>query len=216
MLPTRSEIASAVEVVDYWRLLHADPMYEVAGVVESAIHLARAERSIAAADVSRRLKRLVTIVGKLDRFPSADVTGLHDIGGVRAVLPSISDLRAVAEVLKTRLDLTRPRDYIAHPPESGYRAVHLVAREAGVRIEIQLRTALQDSWANLVEQIGADTGIELKFGHGPKEIHDRLRDVAIVFAHLDSGAAAGDTMTEEMSAAFQRVDAFLSQTRNED
>lgn len=204
----------AVSVVDYWRLLHAEPMYRVAGAVEEAIGELAIEGKPVPIEVSRRLKRIVTMINKLDRFPSGDVTGLHDIAGVRAVLPTIADVREVAAILADRLILVRPRDYIAEPRDSGYRALHLVAREAGLRVEIQLRTALQDTWANLVEQLGTSEGVELKFGLGPAELHDRLRDIATVFADLDSGIPFDSTMTKEMEANFERANALLAAISN--
>lgn len=149
-------------------------MYRVAGAVEEAIGELATEGTPVPIEVSRRLKRIVTMINKLDRFPSGDVTGLHDIAGVRAVLPTIADVREVASILEDRLILIRPRDYIAEPRDSGYRALHLVAREADLRVEIQLRTALQDTWANLVEQLGASEGVELEVALDEKEAETGL------------------------------------------
>jgi hypothetical protein len=66
-------------------------------------------------------------------------------------------------------------DYIANPKPDGYRSLHLMfnfrdKRNAGLhdgrRIELQLRTRLQHSWATAVEGVGMFRGEDLKGGQG--------------------------------------------------
>lgn len=65
---------------------------------------------------------------------------MQDIGGCRAVLASIDEVRRV----EARLRKSRPpvgySDYVTTPRSSGYRGVHLVVVYDGRRIEVQLRT----------------------------------------------------------------------------
>jgi Region found in RelA / SpoT proteins len=66
-------------------------------------------------------------------------------------------------------------DYIARPKPDGYRSHHLMfnfrdRRNAGIhdgrRIEVQLRTRLQHSWATAVEAVGLFRGEDLKGNQG--------------------------------------------------
>jgi Region found in RelA / SpoT proteins len=84
-------------------------------------------------------------------------------------------LRREYESSPLRHTLTRVRDYIDDPKDDGYRSVHLMYRFSGkgtslpwnkLRIEIQMRTALQHAWATSVETVDAFTGEDLKFGSG--------------------------------------------------
>jgi ppGpp synthetase/RelA/SpoT-type nucleotidyltranferase len=49
-------------------------------------------------------------------------------------------------------------------PSFGYRAVHVIALQDGYRVEIQVRTYLQDLWAQVIERLadawGAASGTE--------------------------------------------------------
>ena len=131
-------------------------------------------------DLSRRLKRLPTIEDKLRRLPSMDLSSMQDIGGCRAVLSTQEEVQRVVDrfVANSRKRNGQPdkiRDYVVRPQDSGYRAVHIYTRYHGRRIEVQLRTGDQDSWAKIVEALTSNTGIDFKNGDGPDEVHDLLR-----------------------------------------
>lgn len=76
-----------------------------------------------------------------------------------------------------RAELVREYDYITHPKEDGYRCVHLVykyrssakrhLRYNGLRIEVQLRSQLQQTWATAVETVGTFIRHALKSSQGP-------------------------------------------------
>ncbi len=108
--------------------------------------------------VSQRLERLTRIVRKLSRIEGMNLARLEDIGGCRAVLPTAADLERVKGRLVDRWSrpeattrIVRQRPYTVTPQVMGYRAHHIIVERAGRRIEIQLRTAGQQEWANAVE-----------------------------------------------------------------
>lgn len=51
-------------------------------------------------DVTQRLKKRDTIIDKLERFPKMDLTQMHDIGGVRARLPTLECVQATSRRLR--------------------------------------------------------------------------------------------------------------------
>ena len=64
-------------------------------------------------------------------------------------------------------------------PSAGYRALHGILRETGCPFEIQIRTGLQDKWANLSESL-ADHHRDhsIKYGQGPENIRRFLSDLS--------------------------------------
>jgi len=81
-------------------------------------------------EVSQRLKRVPTILDKLRREPGMALSWMQDIGGCRAVLDSIEEIRRV-ERRYTRTGarrVVRIADYVTKPKATGYRG--LAARRA--------------------------------------------------------------------------------------
>jgi hypothetical protein len=58
-------------------------------------------------------------------------------------------------------------------PTHGYRAVHVIVFPEGIPVEIQVRTELQNHWAQLVEGLGDRWGRAIRYG-GPPEFPDRI------------------------------------------
>jgi ppGpp synthetase/RelA/SpoT-type nucleotidyltranferase len=111
--------------------------------------------------------------------------------------------------LKKSWNIRRTRDYIARPKPSGYRALHHIVRRDDRMIEVQLRTVLQDAWANQVEEDGHDVNIGFKFGHGPPEIHGYYRTVAEAFAFVDRGEALPSRLVEDLNVRYARIQGVL-------
>jgi len=174
-------IREAIDVIDWWRGEHAKPLSRVAANLR--YYVSKEGDPI----VAQRLKRGPTIAGKLVRERSMKLSRMADIGGVRAVLPDQAAAYRVASRLRRNWTITRTRDYVAEPKADGYRALHLISRNRGRLIEIQLRTPLQDSWANTVEGFSRTGFPDLKFGEGPPVLRDFLLDTAEILSHVDIG-----------------------------
>ena len=54
------------------------------------------------------------------------LSSMQDVGGCRAVLASIAEVRRIQRRLSKNRPPLRVSDYIAEPRESGYRGVHVV------------------------------------------------------------------------------------------
>ena len=83
----------------WWRGLHARPLSSVAANLR--YHVDQADgRVLGRIEVTQRLKRLSTLIGKLER-EKGRVTQMHDIGGVRALLPAEARLHEQDERFTT-------------------------------------------------------------------------------------------------------------------
>ena len=85
--------------------------------------------------------------------------------------------------------LIKQKDYIKNPKASGYRSLHLIIEvpicfqdgEQWIRIEVQLRTAAMDYWADL------DYKLRYKKGEAEADIiGEELKEYAFMMEKMDS------------------------------
>src|SRR5690606_5230577 len=98
---------------------------------------------------SRPMKSTQSNVRKLREKPSMRLSQMRDIAGCRVVVEGGAEQNAALERLRVALPDARVSDHRVTAPASGYRAVHLEVRSLDRRVEIQVRTRLEDQWANL-------------------------------------------------------------------
>ena len=166
-----------IAVVDNWRSCHNYPLQ----VIKMTLKV-RAKKIDTSALVAQRLKRRPSIEIKLRDNPNMKLSQMHDIGGCRAVLSNVKQVRRLIVNYKefhskspkgrSDWDGSDDFDYITKPKPDGYRSVHLVFRFQsesnerkvynGQRIEIQIRSKLQHLWATAVEMAQLFTGQALK------------------------------------------------------
>lgn len=200
----RDEVINAMYKVTWWRMLHAAPLNRVAANLR--YHVKAEEGAVVGRiDVTQRLKRRGTMLYKLEREPTMELTQMADIGGVRARLPSLRHVNAVSRRLKKTWTIVKTRDYLAAPKDSGYRALHHIVRRDGRLIEVQLRTVRQDAWANQVEDDGRKLGVGFKFGAGNLDVHDYYRVMSDVFAAMDQGRQLDDDLVTLLNQRFGRI-----------
>jgi hypothetical protein len=168
---TEDEWNKALATVDNWRAAHSYPLHAINMLLRNHSHKIDAK-----ADVVRRMKRLKSIEGKL-RNTSLNLLQMQDLGGCRSVAHNIDQVRAIEKSIRrsrTNHDLYDSDDYILDPKKSGYRSIHLMykfrsnqfAEWSGLRIEVQIRSRIQHSWATAVETVGLFTAENLKGGLG--------------------------------------------------
>ena len=115
---------------------------------------------------------------------------INDLIGVRAVCAYVDDIYKVADLIQKQQDIRiiKIKDYIKQPKKSGYQSLHLILEIAipfqnenqWVKLELQLRTAAMDYWANLDHQ--------LRYKRGQKQaavINEELQQCASVITQLD-------------------------------
>jgi len=192
------EMFQAMGIINNWRSAHAYPLQVIKMTLKN-----RAKSVDASSVVAQRIKRIPAIRLKLQMNPRMTLSSMHDIGGCRAVMKSVSMVERLVEKyeLSTAKNprrggcFVRKYDYITNPRESGYRGVHLVYKFVtdsqglhvfnGLRIEIQIRSRLQHSWATAVETVSFFTGQALKSNLGEQNWRRFFAIVAALFAGLE-------------------------------
>jgi ppGpp synthetase/RelA/SpoT-type nucleotidyltranferase len=117
-----------------------------------------------------RVKAPEIIVAKLQRQPTVPLSRMQDIGGMRVVRDMT---RVEQDELRDRLVAALPEEARVvdrrTDPRSGYRAVHVLTTAGGCRVEIQVRTRLQDLWAQLMEWLADRWGRQMRYGEPPTD-----------------------------------------------
>lgn len=178
----------AIDILNNWRSSHAYPLEVITNNLR---------RNNSNAIVVQRLKRLDSIIGKIERFPNMSLYRMQDLGGCRVIVDSIEDVyRSVKKFKnsKVRHIFKRENDYIQNPKESGYRSYHMVYQfqsddndtyNKNILIEIQFRTKLQHIWATAVEMMGIFTKSKLKSSIGDEDILRFFVLVSSLFAQRE-------------------------------
>lgn len=173
---TEDEIQLAFRVADSWRSSHMLPMQSIRRSLQAHLKHEKVNGFTAA-----RAKRIASVRAKLLRIPSMKLDQIQDLGGCRAVVDDIEGVWKLLERVrgKFRHHQRSLSDYITSPKPDGYRSYHIVfdfvaGKDThkifeGRRIEVQIRTRLQHSWATAVEAVGLYRGENLKGGTGDQD-----------------------------------------------
>ena len=150
-----------LDLLQSLRSMNAEAMIEV----QESLH-----RELEVRPTSR-LKTVGTIVDKVKREPSMSLSRMQDIAGLR-VVEEID--RVAQEEMAKRVQEMYPgskRTDRREMPSHGYRAIHVVVPVNVCWVEVQLRTRLQDLWAQLVERLGDAWGRQIRYGGEPDDPH---------------------------------------------
>lgn len=178
----------ALALINIWRACHAYPLNTFNVTLRK-----RVKKITSKSLVAQRLKRVPSIEKKLLLNHKMKLARMQDIGGLRAVVENISQVRKLEAMYKTTRSkhvLSDIDDYINNPKDSGYRSLHLIYKynnpkaEAykGFNLEIQIRTKLQHAWATAVETIGSFLNQALKSSEGSDEWLTYFKYVSAAFA----------------------------------
>ncbi len=117
-----------------------------------------------------RLKTVTTIVDKLRRERGMKLSRMHDVAGVRLVIPGGRHAQDLTVTALERLFAGRCRVIDRRKlPSYGYRAVHVIPELEGKRVEVQVRTERQNRWAQIVERLADKWGRGIRYGGDPAE-----------------------------------------------
>jgi ppGpp synthetase/RelA/SpoT-type nucleotidyltranferase len=119
-----------------------------------------------------RVKATTTMIDKLRRTPGMDLSRMQDLAGARITVRNLAAQDEakdkISEFYTTQGSPVREIDRRIDP-RFGYRAMHLVVRVDELPVEIQIRTELQDSWAQIVERLGDTWGRGIRYGQEPED-----------------------------------------------
>jgi ppGpp synthetase/RelA/SpoT-type nucleotidyltranferase len=204
----RDHYERAIGVVLRYRAAHQYPLAKATMGLRSVVSTVGLP-----IEVSQRLKRMPTIIDKLDREPTMQLANMQDIGGCRAVFDTLPGLRRAEQKLKKNRPPVRYSDYVVAPRASGYRAVHVVVgyldRDGIVRhIEVQLRTKVMHEWAVTVERLSGSVGEDLK-SRGPAQLRALLAAVSEAMAMEEAGETVTAATLDHLTALRHAAIPFL-------
>lgn len=187
------DFSKNMEILTYWRESHIQPL----NIAEKLLspYVSKVDKN---AFIAKRIKRLESIQKKLKRFSRMELKNMQDIGGIRVVVSSLKQVNDLKEKLLTNhkdcfFNNCKPiniDDYILHPKDDGYRCLHLVGKfknhdNKDRKVELQIRTRLQHSWATTLEIIDIFTEQDLKSNQGYENYQQFLKRVSEQFAIIE-------------------------------
>ncbi|MDO8427790.1 MAG: RelA/SpoT domain-containing protein [Candidatus Diapherotrites archaeon] len=208
---SEDEKNNAIEILDNFRAIHSYPMHVF------KIRLKRKAIQVNKnALTAQRLKRIPAIIKKLKRSynelpPTMKLSQMQDIGGCRAVLETVPQVRKLYQDYYIKGDLKHKRvgvkDYIIHPKQDGYRSIHIIYKYFsdkkgktdynGLLVEIQLRSKLQHLWATAIETVDFFTRQAIKSNEGNAEWMNFFRLVSSAFAKIENCPTVPGTISDK-------------------
>jgi ppGpp synthetase/RelA/SpoT-type nucleotidyltranferase len=160
----------------------------------------------------RAAKTMGSIVAKLAREKTR-LSTMQDIAGCRVEVANRIEQDSVVEQIvqlfpNSKIDNRRAR------PSHHYRAMHVIVEVDGFPVEVQIRTTLQNKWAQLAEALADRFLPEIKYGGGPPEVQEVLEvasndineseELEFRTAKLRA-RAANDPIREEITALERQI-----------
>lgn len=127
--------------------------------------------------VTYRIKRIESILSKIQREPNMALGNMGDIAGCRIILYSENALLTLLERFETIFKVKKINNYLEQSKEDGYSGCHLYIespQDKNKLIEIQLRTVNSHKWASLVEIVDILYDTKIKEGEKNKDFQDFL------------------------------------------
>ena len=154
--------------------------------------------------ISRRIKRMPSIIRKLQRFKNMSLDRIQDLGGVRVILSDLNKVNNFANYLKNVMYkhkdknnflIIREKNYIFEPKDDGYRSIHHVYQYQGktypdlrgLCIELQIRTIKEHQWATAVEVLDMVQNSSLKTGIAESQYKTFFKLCSYAIAFIENG-----------------------------
>ena len=154
----------------------------------------------------RPAKSTASIVAKLQR-QTGTLTQMQDIAGCRLVTEDIVEQDVLVGRLVSEFSGAAIVDRRL-TPSAGYRAVHVLVGTGAVSVEIQVRTRLQDLWAQCSERLAFSVDPAIKYGGGPPAIAKMLVGLSELIASFE----ANQSELASLTARFNRIPSWVRRT----
>ncbi len=198
-------------LLDQFRRSYTEAYEAVVGVIRTALHVE---------PTGRPAKSTRSIVEKLKR-ETIRLSQMQDIAGCRFIVPDMVFQNEAVQTLLTKLTPAHLDDR-REKPSHGYRAVHVIASALSKPIEIQIRTVLQHTWAELSEKYSDVVDPTIKYGGGSAEVREILSqssELAAILEQMESdpgrtSADAVDVLRQNLRRLMQtEIDNLRRSTR---
>ena len=213
------QLQSALDTIAQYRAAHQLPLNRMSAALRSLV----INENVPAA-VSQRIKRLPTIIDKLTRGGKSgidDLSRMGDIGGCRIVTEHRDDLYLLKNLLLEKWDpdtgspnnITKARDYIETPRESGYRAIHLQVERDNLKFEVQLRDSRLHAWAETVEAFSGDLGLNYK-QEGVSAVQELMKLLSDIDQLEEAGLSPTNYQVDNIDRLYKKVQNMYSDPPN--
>lgn len=184
-----------LRLLDLYRLSFGPASETVVDAIRSQLRLQPSVRTS---------KTRTSIIDKLRREKTR-LSQMQDIAGCRIV---VNDIRRQDDVVM-RLGSVFDNTYIddrRDRPSHGYRAVHVIVEILGRSVEIQVRTALQDWWAQLSEKYSDLIDPAIKYGSGDAQALESLRIAAEEITKVEDDERLLDQIRAEVARRGEKAE----------
>lgn len=177
---------SSLEILAYWRTQHSEPLKIAFSELKSA-SVEHDKQSL----LALREKRAKSIIDKLKRERTMNLTKMQDIAGCRAIVGVQKDALKIAKSLRKKKHISQVNNYINSPKSDGYRGIHLVGNYSTksfdqLQVEFQIRTNIQHAWATAGEITELFSATPIKNLHGDAKWKQFYKLAADCFSIIDS------------------------------
>lgn len=160
-----------------------DQLAEVVRAYQVVLDDVKAQLVTLGFEPTTRVKTTGTLIEKLRREHGMRLSRVQDLAGARILVPGRREQDEARDRICghfTAADCPCRVVDRRENPSHGYRAVHVIVQADGIPVEVQIRTELQDSWAQIVERLADRWGRGLRYGKGPDDPDAELRIAGLV------------------------------------
>lgn len=190
---------------------HIDNLTKIESIVGQKLSPALSEAGIHTMQIAHRIKTPESVAGKVDRKPEKypSIMNITDLVGFRIICYFTDQIDPICTIIEDLFDVDRDncidKSKILSPNAFGYLSVHYICSLKSsdeypeelikYRFEIQIRTVLQHTWA----EIEHDLGYKNEFGV-PKHVRREFSRMASLLEVADEGFGRIKAQLEEYSS----------------
>jgi ppGpp synthetase/RelA/SpoT-type nucleotidyltranferase len=173
-----------------------------------------------------RVKTTSTLIDKLKRIHKMQLSRIQDLAGARIIVADLDAQDEACDIISEafeRLGCAVRQIDRRRTPTFGYRALHLVITVDAVPVEIQIRTELQDAWAQMVERLADSWGRGIRYGEPPEHPERKVRTGGFrstrsrtvgTLMQLSGHVEAVEGFRQRVASSERRLSAMMAVTEN--
>ena len=200
---------------------HIDSLKKIESIIDQKLSPALSEAGIHTMQIAHRVKTVESVAGKIERKPEKyqSIMNITDLVGFRIICYFTDQIDPICAIIEDLFDIDVEncidKSKILSPNAFGYLSVHYICSLKAsdeypkdlckYRFEIQIRTVLQHTWA----EIEHDLGYKNEFGV-PKHVRREFSRMASLLEVADEGfgriKAQLDVYSKEIIDKLQKGD----------